>query len=77
MIWCEAYKKTRTEYLRCIVDETSLEVKGSEIDIFSTMFHKEVVKITGRQIEKMFGERKDILYREVEEEALGGNSDQS
>ena len=65
-LFCEAYQKTRTEYLQCIIDETDLNVTGSEYDILSTLFHKQALHITGRYLEKMWGERRDILYERLE-----------
>ena len=38
------------------------------MELFSILFHKDALRITGRFIERMFGERKDILYSQSQEE---------
>ncbi len=67
MLFGDAYHKTRTEYMQCIIDETDVTVTGSEFEIFA-FFNKNALCITGRYLEKMFGEMWDILYKQLEED---------
>ena len=70
VIHCNAYRKTRTDFFQEIVDNTDLPVYGSEPVIMKTLLDKSVTRITGRYLERMFAERKSMLFNQttVEEE---------
>ena len=65
ILFCEHYKKMRTEYLQEIVDKTDLVIKGSESDMLRTLLSNKALNISGRYIEKMFMEHKAALFNNV------------
>ncbi len=43
-----------------IVDETELDIVGDEAEIVRLLLSPEAIRITGRYLEKMYEERKDL-----------------
>ena len=62
VIHCDAYIKTRTEFSQDKVYETELDIEGDEAELVNKLLSPEAIQMTGRYFEKMFQERKDIMY---------------
>ena len=68
VIHCDAYRDTRTEFFQEVVNNTDLPVYGSEPVIMRTLLDESVIRITGRYLERMFLERKNLIFNQVSED---------